>query len=125
MAQITRIINEAPEGFFVYSGDDSATFDIMRAGGTGVISTIANVCPERMGAITNACAEGNWEVASELNRALLPFMEGLFETANPILVKKALELVGFPVGGVRLPLVNATEPQTERLRAIMQQVGVL
>lgn len=125
LEQIARIINEAPEGFFVYSGDDSATFDIMRAGGAGVISTIGNVCPERMRAITDACQSGNWEEADSLNRKLLPLMDGLFETSNPILVKKALELIGFPVGGVRLPLVNATETQTERLKAVMQQVGVL
>lgn len=125
MAQIQRIISEAPEGFLVYSGDDSATYDLMRMGAAGVISTIGNVLPERMREITTACAEGDWERADELNRRLLPLMEGLFETSNPILVKKALELVGFPVGGVRLPLVPATEAQTKRLEQTMRQVGAL
>ena len=52
-------------------------------------------------------------------------MEGLFKTSNPILVKEALSLVGFPVGGVRLPLVNATPEQSAELAATMRQVGVL
>ena len=52
-------------------------------------------------------------------------MKGLFETSNPILVKEALKLLGFPVGGVRLPLVDATPAQSERLAAIMREVGVL
>ena len=52
-------------------------------------------------------------------------MEGLFETTNPILVKEALKLDGFPVGGVRLPLVDATPEQSERLAQVMREVGVL
>ena len=55
----------------------------------------------------------------------MPLMKGLFETSNPILVKEALKLVGFPVGGVRLPLVDATPEQSERLAGIMKEVGVL
>ena len=55
----------------------------------------------------------------------MPLMKGLFETSNPILVKEALKLVGFPVGGVRLPLVDATPEQSARLAAIMREVGVL
>lgn len=123
--QIARIIEGAPEGFLVYSGDDSATLDLMRMGAAGVISTIGNVVPARMKEITDACAEGEWQRAQELNERLLPLMEGLFQTSNPILVKKALELVGFPVGGVRLPLVVATPAQTERLEKVMRQVGAI
>ncbi len=125
MDQIQAIIDGAPEGFSVYSGDDSATYDIMKRGGVGVVSTIGNVAPTRMKEIVDLCATGKWEEAMEANRCLMPLMEGLFETSNPILVKKALELVGFPVGGVRLPLVDATPDQTARLACIMREVGVL
>ena len=125
MEQIKAIIEGAPAGFDVYSGDDSATLDIMRLGGAGVISTIGNVAPERMKEIVELAAAGKWEEAEEANAALLPLMTGLFATANPILVKEALKLVGFPVGGVRLPLVDATPEQSATLAAIMREVGVL
>ncbi len=125
MDQIARIASEAPEGFDVYSGDDSATLEIMQLGGVGVISTIGNVAPARMAEIVRLAAEGRWEEASEANSALLPLMEGLFATSNPILVKEALRLVGFPVGGVRLPLIDATEEQSQVLASIMKEVGVL
>lgn len=125
MDQIKAIIDGAPEGFDVYSGDDSATYDIMKLGGVGVISTIGNVAPERMKEIVMLCAAGDFETARTAHEALLPLMEGLFETSNPILVKEALSLIGFPVGGVRLPLVDATPAQSERLASIMRQVGVL
>ena len=123
--QVKAIVEGAPEGFAVYSGDDAATFDIMRLGGAGVISTIGNVAPARMKEIVDLCAAGDWEAAAAANEALMPLMKGLFETSNPILVKEALKLLGFPVGGVRLPLVDATPAQSERLAAIMREVGVL
>ena len=123
--QVKAIVEGAPEGFAVYSGDDAATFDIMRLGGAGVISTIGNVAPARMKEIVDLCAAGDWEAAAAANEALMPLMKGLFETSNPILVKEALKLLGFPVGGERLPLVDATPAQSERLAAIMREVGVL
>ena len=123
--QVKAIVEGAPEGFAVYSGDDAATFDIMRLGGAGVISTIGNVAPARMKEIVDLCAAGDWEAAAAANEALMPLMKGLFETSNPILVKEAIKLLGFPVGGVRLPLVDATPAQSERLAAIMREVGVL
>ena len=123
--QVKTIVQGAPEGFCVYSGDDSATYDIMKLGGVGVISTIGNVAPGRMKEIVTLCAEGRWEEAAEANERLMPLMKGLFETSNPILVKAALSLVGFPVGGVRLPLVDATPEQSARLAGIMKEVGVL
>ena len=123
--QVRAIIDGAPADFDVYSGDDSATLDIKRLGGAGVISTIGNVAPARMKEIVEAAAAGDWEAAEAANEALLPLMTGLFATANPILVKEALKLIGFPVGGVRLPLVDATPEQSATLAAIMSEVGVL
>ena len=67
MDQVKAIIDAAPEGFDVYSGDDSATFDIMQMGGAGVISTIGNVAPARMKEIVDLCAAGDWEVAAAAN----------------------------------------------------------
>lgn len=125
MDQILEIIESAPAGFDVYSGDDSATYEIMKLGGAGCISTIGNVAPARMKEIIELCAAGEWENAWKAHQKLLPLMDGLFETSNPILVKEALKLLGFPVGGVRLPLVDATPAQSERLASIMREVGVL
>lgn len=123
--QVKAIVEGAPDGFSVYSGDDSFTLPLMQAGGDGVISTISNVATARMKEIVELCAAGKWDEATIANERLLPLMNGLFETTNPILVKEALALDGFPVGGVRLPLVDATSEQSERLASIMREVGVL
>lgn len=125
LEQVAAILAGAPEGFEVYSGDDALTYDIMKLGGAGVISTIGNVAPDRMKEIVDLCAAGDFEAAAKVNEALLPLMNELFITSNPIMVKEALNLLGFPVGGVRLPLVNATAEQSAELAEVMRQVGVL
>lgn len=123
--QVRTIIKNAPEGFDVYSGDDALTYDMMKLGAAGVISTIGNVAPARMKEITDLCAAQDFEAAKKAHDALLPLMDELFITSNPIMVKEALNLLGFTVGGVRLPLVNATPEQSHELKSVMQQVGVL
>ena len=125
LEQIAQIIEGAPQGFSVYSGDDSLTFDIMKMGGAGVISTTANVLPRRMKEIVELCAAGDFEAAACAHEKLLPIMKHLFTTSNPILVKQALACVGFPVGGVRLPLVDATAEQTAALEEVLRSVGAL
>lgn len=125
MEQIKRIIEESPDTFQVYSGDDEATLSIMRMGGAGVISTIGNVAPARMKELVELAAAGDYDGAQAAHNALQPLMKELFATSNPILVKEALKLSGFPVGGVRLPLVDATPEQSEHLAQVMREVGVL
>ncbi|MCL1796857.1 MAG: 4-hydroxy-tetrahydrodipicolinate synthase [Eggerthellaceae bacterium] len=125
MSQIQKIIDEAPDDFMVFSGDDEVVFEIMKRGGTGVISTIGNVAPQRIKEIVELCAAGDFDRAWEAHVALQPLMKELFVTANPILVKESLKLAGFSVGGVRLPLVDATPEQSAHLAQVMREVGVL
>ena len=125
LEQVAAIIKDAPDGFDVYSGDDSLTYEMMKLGAAGVISTAGNVSPARMKEITTLCAAGNFEEAKKAHDAFLPLMDELFVTANPIMVKEALNLAGFPVRGVRLPLVNATEEQSAHLAQVMKEVGIL
>lgn len=125
LEQVAAIIKDAPDGFDVYSGDDSLTYEMMKLGAAGVISTAGNVSPARMKEITTLCAAGNFEEAKKAHDAFLPLMDELFVTANPIMVKEALNLACFPVGGVRLPLVNATEEQSAHLAQVMKEVGIL
>lgn len=123
--QVAAIIEAAPAGFDVYSGDDSLTYDMMKIGAAGVITTAGNVAPRRMKELTTLCATGDFDAAWKAHEALLPFMDELFVTANPIMVKEALNLCGFSVGGVRLPLVDATPEQSAHLAQVMRETGIL
>lgn len=121
--QIQTIIDNAPAGFSVYSGDDSLTFELAKRGAAGVISTIANIAPARMAHMLALCEQDRFDDAYREHTALLPLMKGLFETANPILVKAALHLLGHSVGGLHLPLIEATPEQKQRLAALLQECG--
>lgn len=123
MDQIQAIIDGAPQGFAVYSGEDSDTVEVVRRGGMGVVSTTSNVAPARMAEIVAAAVSGDFEHARDLEAALMPLMKGLFMTANPIMVKDALARVGCPVGAPRLPLVPATAEQGARLAEILEECG--
>ncbi len=125
LEQIKTIIDNAPDGFYVYSGDDSLTLPIMGLGGEGVVSTAANVAPQMMKELVEAQAAGDHTKAVQCDIKLQPLMKELFITANPIMVKKALELVGFPVGGLRLPLIEANEEQTAELKQVLQDTGLI
>jgi 4-hydroxy-tetrahydrodipicolinate synthase len=125
LAQIAEIIKGAPEGFEVLSGDDEMTLPMMGLGGTGVISVVSHVAGPRFKEMVTAQASGDHTRALRIHLELLPLMKALFMTANPIMVKEALRLRGFDVGGVRLPLVPPTAEQTAELERVMRHVGVL
>ncbi len=124
-SQTATIIEGAPEGFEVLSGDDELTLPMMGLGGTGVISVISHVAGRQFKEMVEAQAAGDHTRALRLHLELMPLMKALFITSNPIMVKKALELQGFPVGGCRLPLIEASEAQTAELQRVMRHVGTL
>lgn len=123
MEQIQEIIDNVDDEFAVYSGEDQDTVEIMKRGGCGVISTIANIAPGKMSEITSLCAEGKFDIAYDKSNELLPLMNELFVTTNPIMVKEALKILDFEVGGLHLPLIEATQQQHDELLKVMKQVG--
>jgi 4-hydroxy-tetrahydrodipicolinate synthase len=125
LSQTAAILAEAPEGFEVFAGDDELTLPLMGLGGTGVISVVSHVAGPQFREMIDAQVAGDHTRALRIHLELMPLMKALFMTANPIMVKKALELQGFGVGGVRLPLVDATAEQTAELERVMRHVGVL
>jgi len=125
LSQTAAILAGAPEGFEVLSGDDELTLPMMGLGGSGVISVVSHVAGPKFREMIYAQAAGDHTRALRIHLELMPLMKALFMTANPIMVKKALELQGFPVGGVRLPLVESTAEQAAELERVMRHVGVL
>ncbi|TLM80367.1 MAG: 4-hydroxy-tetrahydrodipicolinate synthase [Actinobacteria bacterium] len=125
LAQVARIVGDAPDGFEVLSGDDEMTLPIMAMGGTGIISVASHVVGPQMAEMIAAQVAGEHTRALKLHLSLLPLFKALFMTANPIMVKDALRLAGFPVGTVRLPLVPPTPEQSAELARVMRGVGLL
>jgi len=125
LSQAATIIDGAPAGFEVLSGDDELTLPLMGLGGTGVISVVSHVAGPKFKEMVAAQAAGDHTRALRIHLELMPLMKALFMTANPIMVKKGLELQGFSVGGCRLPLIEASAEQTAELERVMRHTGVL
>jgi 4-hydroxy-tetrahydrodipicolinate synthase len=125
LTQIAAIIDGAPVGFEVLSGNDEDTLPMMGLGATGVISVASHVCGIQLAEMLQAQALGDHTRALKIHLEHMPLFKALFMTANPIMVKKALELVGFPVGETRLPLIPATDDQTAELARVMRHAGLI
>lgn len=125
LAQAAAIIDGAPDGFEVLSGDDELTLPMMGVGGTGVISVSSHVAGPQMREMVEAHAAGDHTRALSLHLRLLPLFKALFMTANPIMVKDALAQSGFAVGGCRLPLVEPTEEQSAELGRVLEHLGLI
>lgn len=123
--QVSKISTRTPDNFRIYSGDDSLTLPILAIGGDGVISVASHVAGKEIKEMVRSYKEGNIEKACEIHLTLSPLFKALFMTTNPIMVKSAVKLKGIDVGGLRLPLVDATRDQIEKLEKVMRDTGVL
>jgi 4-hydroxy-tetrahydrodipicolinate synthase len=122
---ISRLIREAPPDFELYSGDDWATFSFMVLGAKGIISVASHLVGDRIREMCELIDAGDAASARKLHDELSPVFSVLFITSNPIPLKAALEMVGLPAGPPRLPLVPATDEERARIRATLEDVGVL
>jgi 4-hydroxy-tetrahydrodipicolinate synthase len=117
LAQIGRIIDRAPSGFRVWSGNDSDTLAVMALGGYGVVSVASHLVGRQIRELISSCCVGNSAPAAAIHHRLAPLVDALFIESNPIAVKAALGLAGFEVGAPRLPLTPASDRAIEVLRA--------
>jgi 4-hydroxy-tetrahydrodipicolinate synthase len=89
----------------IYSGDDALTLPMLAVGAVGVVSVASHVAGPQMRSMIDAFLAGRHADALAQHEQLLPLCKALFATTNPIPVKAALELSGWPVGAPRLPLL--------------------
>ncbi|PZC49829.1 MAG: 4-hydroxy-tetrahydrodipicolinate synthase [Chloroflexi bacterium] len=122
--QIATIIEGAPEGFKVWSGNDADTFHLMCMGGYGVVSVASHLVGLQIRAMMKMLMDGSLNGAAAEHLRLLPIFKGLFVVSNPIPVKFATNLVGFNVGAPRLPLVEPDENIAGFLRDLINQYQI-
>ena len=113
-----------PKDFLVYSGDDNMTLPILSVGGAGVVSVASHLVGRRIKNMIEAYEAGEVTEATKLHQELLPLFRVLFITANPIMVKAALNMLGISVGTTRLPLVGPQPEELEQLKETLQQLGL-
>ena len=124
LSNIQRTRNLCPEDFSIWSGNDDETAAICLLGGKGVISVAANVLPAQMHRLTELCFANDFAAAGKLQLELKDFCDAMFCDVNPIPVKTALNLLGWDVGPLRLPLCEPTEAGLAKIKAALERYGL-
>jgi len=109
----------------LYAGNDDLVLPFALLGGVGGICVASHVAGREMLAMQAAADVGDEDQARAIDADLTPLYEALSVTVNPIPVKTAMELLGFNVGDLRLPLVNATDAERDVVRAGLAARGLI
>jgi 4-hydroxy-tetrahydrodipicolinate synthase len=107
-----------------YSGDDAMTLPLLSVGAVGVVGTSTHFSAVGTRQLIEAYLAGEVATALRLHQQLLPIYTGIFATQGCILVKAGLKLLGYHVGGLRSPLIEATSAEIEGLRSALAAAGL-
>lgn len=121
LEQVATIIEAAGPDFRVWSGDDNLTLPILAIGGYGVVSVASHLVGRQIQAMIAAFLKGENARAASIHRRLLPLVKALFVVGNPVPVKYALGVAGFPVGECRLPLAGPDEETARIIRHAIER----
>jgi len=124
ISQVAKIAQLAGDELDIYSGNDDQIVPILSLGGKGVISVLSNIAPKETHDIVARFMEGDVAGSRELQLRALPLVEKLFCEVNPIPVKAAMNLLGWEVGPLRMPLSAMEEEHQAQLKKAMDAFGI-
>lgn len=125
MSYACKIARYLGPDFAMYSGNDDITVPILSVGGSGVISVLANILPQQTHDMVIAYLSGDTAAATAAQLRYLELINSLFLEVNPIPVKAALNMMGWEVGPCRMPLYEMSQGAAQRLRAALEEAGLL
>lgn len=111
--------------FTVLSGNDSLTLPMIAQGARGVISVAANVLPDKTSNMVRKALEGNYDEARTLSNELFDLMDVMFIEASPAPAKRALNLMGKNMGGLRMPLKEMSEENDVILQEVLKKYDLI
>jgi len=123
LAQARRIVGETD--LTLYAGDDVLILPFLELGGVGGVCVHTHVVGPQVRRMIRSFNEGDVDAARQIHEELQPAYELLQVQTNPIAIKAALNLLGHGVGGLRLPLVEASEGEVALVRDCLERLGVL
>ncbi len=125
MSQVAKIASLCGDNLDIYSGNDDQIIPILSLGGKGVISVLSNIRPQYTHDMTYKFFEGKIEEATQMQLDVIDLIDALFAEVNPIPVKYALNLMGYNYGKPRLPLVELSEKNQEKMKEVMKKHGLI
>jgi 4-hydroxy-tetrahydrodipicolinate synthase len=112
-------------GLDLYAGDDNIIYPFLEVGGKGGVCVHTHVVGQRVKEMIRRFGEGDSEGAKRIDEELAPAYELLGVVTGPIQIKAALNMLGHDVGGLRLPLVEASDDERAKIRDCLERLGVL
>jgi len=122
---LTQAKHIVETGLDLYAGDDDLILPFLELGGVGGICVHTHVVGPQVKELVRLWKAGEHEAARALEREIYPSIELLRIVGNPIAIKSALNQLGHEVGGHRLPLVEATHDERDRVRDCLSRLGLL
>ncbi len=108
------------DGLELYAGNDDVFARTLDLGGAGGILVASHVIGDEMRRLVDEP-----ERRDELDASLRDVYAAMGVTTNPIPVKAALEMIGLRAGGLRLPLIEASDDEKAQIRAVLDRHGLL
>lgn len=124
LEQVSRIIGNTSDDFFVWSGNDSDTLPILALGGYGVISVVSHLVGNQINEMIYSAINGRVNEAAAIHRHLTPLFSALFVVSNPIPIKYALNHIGFNVGKLRPPLTEPDEQSATLIKETLKNYKI-
>ncbi|AGF57153.1 4-hydroxy-tetrahydrodipicolinate synthase [Clostridium saccharoperbutylacetonicum] len=121
ISQVVQMKALCKDSIDIYSGNDDQIVAIMALGGKGVISVLANIIPNKVHEMAKNCLNNNFKEALDIQLDTLALTNTLFVEINPIPIKTAMNLIGFKVGELRLPLCEMEVKNEELLKAVLKE----
>lgn len=121
LEQMEQIKALTPSDFLLISGDDGLTVEVIKRGGIGLISVLANAYPAETKEVVSLATLGNIEEAEQKLKALDGIISSLFEEGNPVGIKTALHLKGVCSNTMRLPLVAGSEALQAKMKILIAE----
>ncbi|MET0607481.1 MAG: 4-hydroxy-tetrahydrodipicolinate synthase [Gaiellaceae bacterium] len=112
-------------GLDLYAGDDNLVLPFVELGGRGGVCVHTHIVGPQVKELIRLAREGDLEGARQLDEELEPAYELIGVVTGPIQIKAALNLLGHEVGGVRLPLVEASDEQVAQIRDYLERLRLL
>lgn len=125
ISQVAKIASLCKDNLAIYSGNDDQVVPVLSLGGKGVISVLSNIMPTYMHDLTMNYFKGETEKATKMQLEVVDLIDALFAEVNPIPVKHALNLMGYKFGTPRLPLVELSDGNKEKMKNLMKEHKII
>ncbi|MCG8501624.1 MAG: 4-hydroxy-tetrahydrodipicolinate synthase [Firmicutes bacterium] len=124
IAQVAEMSALCGDDIDLYSGNDDMIVPLLSVGGKGVISVIANIAPRDTHNMVEKYLTGDVEGSKDLQLKMFNLIKALFIEVNPIPVKTAMNLLGYDVGKLRMPLTDMSKENLEVLKKALFEYGM-